>query len=184
MRNCDPEASVSFSSSEVGSWGARASGPCQRASCERTLSTTSDSGDPEGRWNLAGGEARAASGNHRINAEKSWRAEGAQEAFTSAIALIKPLCSRYLAAGFASSIQPTPVDPLVPAPVPLPRMVLPLSRVTFPNPPVPVLQPELGPATAPGPVLLLPEPSSVVHADSQSAAAAMRMIDAFMMGTG
>lgn len=52
------------------------------------------------------------------------------------------------------SIQAVPVEPLVPAPMPAPRMLLPLSRLTVLKPPLPEVQLELGPATPPGPALV------------------------------
>jgi hypothetical protein len=65
--------------------------------------------------------------------------------------------------------------------MPLPRIPLPLSRLTFPKPPDPALHPALGPATAPGPILVVFEvPSFVVQAARQSGAIAERIFKAFM----
>ena len=73
-------------------------------------------------------------------------------------------------------VHPVPVDPLVPAPIPAPRIVLPLSRVPppAPVPPWPVVQPDVGPATAPGPLFVVRGVPSVSQDTRQRAATGAR----------
>jgi hypothetical protein len=72
--HCDPDASVGFSSSRIGSWGAQASSLFQQASCERIRFN-----DPEGRENFAGGEVSVANENHRLYAIQTSRPEGREK---------------------------------------------------------------------------------------------------------